>query len=274
MENSGDYARVERAITYLADHWQEQPSLDDVAAHVGRSTFHFQRLFQRWVGVSPKRFLQFVTLEHAKQRLRESATVLEAAFDVGLSGPSRLHDLFVGLEAVTPGQFRSAGKELRIEWGVHDSPFGRCFIAATSRGICALRFQQTGDDLVAMLRGDWQAAVLHRDQKSTALWIQRAFAPHADGDRLSLFVNGTPFQVQVWRALLAIPAGCLTTYQGIARAIGRPAASRAVGNAVGSNPIAWLIPCHRVIRGAGTLGGYRWGVTRKQAMLGWEACRD
>ncbi|MEA2699902.1 MAG: AraC family transcriptional regulator [Myxococcales bacterium] len=283
-EAAAEYARIERAIQFLTERRAQQPSLDEVAAHVGQSPFHFQRLFHRWAGVSPKRFVQFLTLEHAKQRLRASATVLDAAYDAGLSGPSRLHDLFVSLEAVTPGEYRSAGAGLQLRWGIGDSPFGRCFIAVTARGICALSFlcEQAEDGSStseseaprALLR-DWPRAEIQRDDDVAADWLRRVFTVgRAGGDpALSLFVRGTPFQVAVWKALLIVPSGCLTTYQTIARAVGQPRGARAVGNAVGQNPIAWLIPCHRVIRGLGTFGQYRWGSARKTSMLAWEAAR-
>jgi AraC family transcriptional regulator of adaptative response/methylated-DNA-[protein]-cysteine methyltransferase len=273
MQGSEDYRRVERAIAFLDDRWQEQPPLDEVAAHVGLSAFHFQRLFHRWAGVSPKRFVQWLTLEHAKQRLRGSATVLGASYDAGLSGPSRLHDLFVRLEAVTPGEYRQAGRGLEVRWGRHDSPFGPAFAAVTARGICALGFCDDDAEALAQLARDWPGATLVRDDGATAPWLARAFAGNPGGDGLALFVRATPFQLQVWRALLAIPSGRLTTYRSIAAAIGRPTAARAVGNAIGANPVAWLIPCHRVIRELGTFGGYRWGRGRKRMMLGWEAAR-
>jgi AraC family transcriptional regulator of adaptative response/methylated-DNA-[protein]-cysteine methyltransferase len=273
MQGSEDYRRVERAIAFLDDRWQEQPPLEAIAAHVGLSAFHFQRLFHRWAGVSPKRFVQWLTLEHAKDRLRDSATVLDATFDAGLSASSRLHDLFVRLEAVTPGEYRNLGRGLEIQWGRHDSPFGPAFVATTARGICALGFGDDAAGAPAELARDWPGARLVRDDAATAPWMARAFAGNPDGQGLALFVRATPFQLQVWRALLAVPSGHLTTYQAIAAAIGRPTAARAVGNAVGANPVAWLIPCHRVIRGLGTFGGYRWGRARKRVMLGWEAAR-
>ncbi len=282
-EGDVTYARVEAAIGFLSRHRAEQPSLDDVAAHVGQSPFHFQRLFQRWAGVSPKRFLQFLTLEHAKQSLRASASVLDATYDAGLSAPSRLHDLFVTLEAATPGEYRAGGTGLAIRWGVGGSPFGRCFLAVTARGITALGFLSapggdgaatTLDDARAALSGSWPRADIQRDDAVAAPWLRRVFeGGNRAGDRLALFVRATPFQLRVWRALLAIPPGRLTTYGDLARAVGQPSAARATGNAVGANPIAWLIPCHRVIRGLGTFGNYRWGRPRKVAMLGWESAR-
>jgi AraC family transcriptional regulator of adaptative response/methylated-DNA-[protein]-cysteine methyltransferase len=270
MQGSQDYRRVERAIEFLDARWQEQPPLAEVAAHLGLSPFHFQRLFHRWAGVSPKRFVQWLTLEHAKPRLRAGG-VLAASLDAGLSGPSRLHDLFVRLEAVTPGEYRAAGRGLTLRWGMHDSPFGPAYLAVTERGLCALGFGGESEARTEIAH-DWPAATLARDQAATAPWAARAFNGGM-GEGLALFVRGTAFQLQVWRALLAVPAGELTSYQAIAARIGRPGAARAVGNAVGANPVAWLIPCHRVIRGLGTFGGYRWGRARKRVMLGWEAAR-
>ena len=284
--DAGPYARIQSAIAFLCDRRADQPSLAEVAAHVGQSPFHFQRLFHRWAGVSPKRFVQFLTLEHAKESLRASATVLDAAYAAGLSGPSRLHDLFVALEAATPGEYRAGGAGLSIRWGVGDSPFGRCFLAVTARGITMLGFlSPPGADGEATSLGDaqralrdtWPQADIQRDDATAAPWLRRVFNHRSragDGDRLSLFVRGTPFQLTVWRALLAIPPGRLTTYGDLARAVGRPGAARAVGNAVGANPISWLIPCHRVIRGLGTFGHYRWGRPRKVSMLAWEAARE
>jgi AraC family transcriptional regulator of adaptative response/methylated-DNA-[protein]-cysteine methyltransferase len=289
MPEMDDYRRVERAIAFLDERWQEQPSLEAVAAQVGLSPFHFQRMFHRWAGVSPKRFLQGLTLAHAKRQLRGPAPVragreanpatyndnlLAASLDLGLSGPSRLHDLFVRLEAATPGEYRAAGHGVEIRWGLHDSPFGACALGVTGRGICALGFADDEAGAAAGIQADWPGADLVRDQRATAPWAARVFAGNAAGEGLALFVRATPFQLQVWRALLAVPPGQVTTYQAIARAIGRtPASSRAVGNAVGANPIAWLIPCHRVIRSVGAFGGYRWGRERKRVMLGWEAAR-
>jgi AraC family transcriptional regulator of adaptative response/methylated-DNA-[protein]-cysteine methyltransferase len=280
VSEADDYARIEKAIARLGDRFREQPSLEALAAHVGLSPFHFQRLFHRWAGVTPKRFLQYLTLEHAKERLRASATVLEASFDVGLSGSSRLHDLFLNLHAATPGEYREGGRGLHIQWGVHGTPFGACLIAVTARGVCGVGFicrhARAGsptreEDVLARLQRDWPAARFQRDPAATRRFAEEIFAGNPRGEGLSLFVRGTPFQVRVWRALLDVPLGCLTTYKAVGQAIGQPRAARAVGRAVGDNPIAWLIPCHRVIRGLGDVGGYRWGSERKRAILGWEA---
>lgn len=277
---SADYHRVERAIRFVADHAADQPELDDVARHLDLSPFHVQRLFTRWAGISPKRFLQFLTAERAKELLRDSDTVLDATYEIGLSSPSRLHDLLVTLEAATPGEWRARGQGLEIRWGVHPSPFGDCFLAVTDRGVTALAFVD-GDpeEAVEDLRRRWPRAEVVEDAEATAVWIDRVFRPEALDDEsedgpapLPVYVGGTRFQVQVWRALLAIPEGRAVSYGDVARAVGRPNASRAVGQAVGANPVAWLIPCHRVLRSTGDFGGYRWGRTRKAALLAWEGC--
>ncbi len=268
-----DYERVERAIRYLDRHRSDQPALEEVAAEAGLSPFHFQRLFRRWAGTTPKRFLQALTVDHAKGLLRDSLSVLDAAFEVGLSGPSRLHDHFVSLEAVTPGEYKSRGAGLRIAYGVHPSPFGPMLLAATERGVCSLAFVG-GRDVAAeveALARDWRGAALSEDPRATGDLAQRIFD---GGARLPLLVRGTNFQVQVWRALLSIPPGAVATYGGVARAVGRPRAPRAAAAAVAANRIAYLIPCHRVIRSLGETGGYRWGATRKRAMIAWESARS
>jgi AraC family transcriptional regulator, regulatory protein of adaptative response / methylated-DNA-[protein]-cysteine methyltransferase len=270
-----DYERIARAIGYLRNHAEKQPDLSVVAREIHLSDHHFQRLFTRWAGVSPKRFLQYLTVEHAKTRLETSPSLLNLAGEIGLSGPGRLHDLFVSLEAMSPGEYKAGGAGLEIRYGVHETPFGPALIAVTTRGICGLHFLGDGDAGVALLREDWPRAGLREDIAGTAAIIARIFAPlqRADGKPLALLVRGTNFQVKVWQALLGLPAGALTTYGRLARQIGQPSAARAVGSAVGSNPIAWLIPCHRVIRESGELSHYRWGDTRKAVMLGWEAAR-
>jgi AraC family transcriptional regulator, regulatory protein of adaptative response / methylated-DNA-[protein]-cysteine methyltransferase len=275
MSHTMDYDRVARAIAYLHRHADTQPELAAVARHVDLSEFHFQRLFLRWAGVSPKRFLQHLTLENAKARLSGSRNLLEATEELGLSGPGRLHDLFVTLEAMSPGEYKSGGAGLDISFGVHESPFGWALIASTTRGICALRFieratERTAEDL---LREVWAKARMKLDRVRVRELGARIFDPlSAPANKpLALLVKGTNFQLQVWRALLQLPLGALATYGEIAGRIGRPAAARAVGAAIGANPIAYLIPCHRVIRESGHLGGYRWGEARKAAILGREA---
>jgi AraC family transcriptional regulator, regulatory protein of adaptative response / methylated-DNA-[protein]-cysteine methyltransferase len=265
--------QVAAAIGYVVEHYQEQPTLEAMAAAAGMSPFHFQRVFKRWAGISPKRFLQYVTLAHAKQALAQDASVLDAALEAGLSGPSRLHDLFVSCTALTPGEFKALGKRLVVRWGVHDVPLGRVLIGVTGRGICWLAFTAGNDaPVIAAFEREWQGATLLRDDSATAEVAARAFDLATSGrDPLALLVRGTNFQVKVWEALLRIPFGQLVSYQTIARAIGRPAAVRAVGRAVGANNIAWLIPCHRVILATGILHNYRWGVRQKQVLVGFEA---
>lgn len=267
---ASDYQRIERAIEFLSSHYREQPSLARVARASGLSEFHFQRLFRRWAGVSPKRFVQYLTAAHARTLLQQSSNVLDAAHGAGLSGGGRLHDLMVSIHAATPGEIRSGGRGLVIRYGTHATPFGDCFCAVTDKGVCALEFVATGDKPLARLRAEWPHARLQHAPKVTAkvaarLGQRRAKAP------LSVFVKGTNFQVRVWEALLHIAPGVLAAYDDIARAIGKPAAVRAVASAVARNPVALLIPCHRVIRKSGVLGGYRWGAMRKKALIGWEA---
>lgn len=272
---SRDYARVERAIRFLASNRGRQPELAEVAASVHLSEYHFQRLFQRWAGISPKRFLQYLTKEDAKRRLRESASVLEAALGAGLSGSGRLHELLVECEAVTPGDIRRAGAGLEVRYGFHPSPFGDCLLAATPRGICALRFVgSTGRAAeIEALRREWPNAHWIHEPKSTGALARHAFLGFARSGALRLHLRGTNFQIKVWEALLALPEGCVTTYSALAGAIGHPGSARAVGGAVGHNPIALLIPCHRVLRSAGDVSGYRWGSARKQAILARESAR-
>jgi len=272
---SDDYRRVETAIRFLENHHLEQPALADIAAAAGLSDYHFQRLFSRWVGISPKRFLQYLTKEHAKRLIRNSPNVLETAFDAGLSGGGRLHDLFVTCEAVTPGEYRRQGDGVTIDYGWHPSPFGECLLAVTTRGICALHFVQDRDRVAGLdeLRRLWPRAVARLAPEITAPLMPRifTFTPQAKPAPLHLYVKGTNFQIKVWEALLRIPLGQAVTYSDIARHIGLPDAARAVGNAVGRNPIPFLIPCHRVIRQIGEFGYYGGGPARKKALLGWES---
>ena len=269
-----DYARIERAIRYLDREHAAAPSLAQVAEHVGLSEAHFQRLFTRWAGISPKRFLQHRTAVIVKQLLRERRPLLDVTYEAGLSGPGRLHDLLVNAEAVTPGEFQRAGKGLVIRYGFHPTPFGDCLIAVTPRGICHLAFTQpiSRAEALARLRHDWGGAELVADQAGTRLAAAKAFPPpgSAPSPGLALHVKGTNFQLKVWRALLEIPTGSVTTYGDLAKAIRDPNAARAVGTAVGSNPVSYLIPCHRVIRASGELGGYAWGPDRKRTMLALE----
>jgi len=264
---SEDYLRIEQAITYLEGHFKDQPSLEEVATNIGLSEFHFQRLFTRWAGVSPKRFLQFLTKEGAKELLNKSENLLDTTHQVGLSSLGRLHDLFVTTEAVSPGEYKSHGEGVTIRYGLHASPFGKCLIAVTERGICHLGFVQTSEgDAIDNLVADWKNARMIEDHKSTAQLIEPIFDADSSG-KLNIHLRGTNFQLKVWEALLKIPSGTVTTYEGLAERIGQPAASRAVGTAVGHNPIAVLIPCHRVIRKVGEFGNYRYGASRKKALL-------
>jgi AraC family transcriptional regulator of adaptative response/methylated-DNA-[protein]-cysteine methyltransferase len=277
--SSADYHRIERAIRFLDDTAPVRPSLEQVAKHVGMSPFHFQRLFTRWAGISPKRFSQVLALEYAKDKLHASRNLIDATYDAGLSSGGRLHDLFVTLDAVTPGEYREDGAGLRISAGFHESPFGEALIATTDRGVCGLTFHE-GNRKAALrdLASRWPNATIEERPRVTAPVANRIFTALEIRDPegvvpLGLLVRGTNFQVKVWRALLQIPVGSVATYEDIATAIGAPAAVRAVGTAIGRNPVAFLIPCHRVIRTTGALGGYRWGPNRKRAMLAWETGR-
>ena len=271
MSNS-DGARVERAIRYLETNGWAQPDLADVAGAVGLSEYHFQRLFRRWAGVSPKRFLQYLTAEHARQLLGDSRSVLDAALDAGLSGPGRLHDLVVNVHALSPGEVKRRGEGVTMRYGYHPSPFGECVLVETERGIAGLAFVAEGEreEALADLAGRWPRAVLTRSDKATRATAQRVFA---DSGPVALDIRGTNFQIRVWEALLRVPEGALTTYAGLGRDLGMPKAARAVGSAVASNPVAFLIPCHRVIRSTGAFGNYRWGAARKMEMVGWEAAQ-
>ena len=266
---SEDYLRIEQAILYLENHYKDQPGLEEIAANIGLSEYHFQRLFTRWAGVSPKRFLQFLTKEGAKELLNRSENLLDTTHQVGLSSLGRLHDLFVTTEAVSPGEYKSRGEGVTIRYGLHASPFGKCLVAVTERGICHLGFVQretSEGDAIDTLVAEWKNAQMIEDHKSTAPLIEPIFDANARG-KLNLHLRGTNFQLKVWEALLNIPAGTVTTYEGLAERIGQPTASRAVGTAVGHNPIAVLIPCHRVINKVGRFGNYRYGAPRKMALL-------
>ena len=271
---TADYTRIEKAIRFLDRERAAAPSLAEAAAHVGLSETHFQKLFTRWAGISPKRFLQHRTAEVVKRLLRERRPVLDVSFEAGLSGPGRLHDLLVNAEAVTPGEYQRSGEGLTVRYGFHPTPFGECLIAVTPRGVCHLAFVQpvTRKESLERLRHDWPRAELIPDQAATRGAAAQAFpGPGSTATpSLALHVKGTNFQLKVWRALLEIPVGTVTTYGDLAAAIGDPKSSRAVGTAIGSNPVSYLIPCHRVIRSTGELGGYAWGPDRKRAMLALE----
>jgi|TARA_B110000305_G_scaffold42133_1_gene44065 AraC family transcriptional regulator of adaptative response/methylated-DNA-[protein]-cysteine methyltransferase len=271
-----DYHRIADAIDFIATNSRRQPTLNDVATHLELSAAHFQRLFSRWAGVTPKKYLQILTVEHAKQLLSESKPLLAVSDEVGLSSGSRLYDHFVQLEAATPGEYKTGGAGLSIDYGVHNSPFGDIFVAATARGICKLSFLDQADltaDITDLQRR-WPNALLRHNAPASLKIIDRIFSGTGPVDRpLSLHVCGTNFQVNVWRALMQIPAGTLRSYSHIAKAVGKPMAARAVGSAIGSNPIAFFIPCHRVLQQSGNIGGYHWGLTRKHLIHAWESAR-
>ncbi len=272
-----DYQRIEQAIRYLEAQHASQPSLREVAESVSLSEYHFQRLFTRWVGISPKRFLQYLTKEHVKALLAQSSDLLAVTYQAGLSSPGRLHDLFVNAEAVTPGEYKNRGKGLEIAYGIHPTPFGECLLAVTGRGVSNLIFLADGSPqgAIAELRRRWGNASLQEDASRTqaaAEQVTQALLGEAELP-LALHLRGTNFQLKVWEALLRIPEGALVSYDELAAWIGDPGAARAVGNAVGCNPIPLLIPCHRVVRKSGDFGGYRWGLPRKKAILGWEMAR-
>lgn len=271
-----DYARIADAIRFIASQVTRQPTLDEIAAHVHLSPFHFQRLFSRWAGVTPKRYLQVLTLERAKALLQESRPLLEVADTLGLSSGSRLYDHFVQLEAVTPGEYKQRGAGLVIDHGVHDTPFGQVFVALTPRGVCNFSFldDQAPQAPLTTLAHNWPEAELREAPSRTQGVIHTMFDDSKTQDRpISLHVSGTNFQISVWRALLQIPPAKVVSYAQVASAVGNPKAARAVGLAVGANPVALMIPCHRVIQQNGKLGGYHWGETRKQAIHAWEAAR-
>jgi AraC family transcriptional regulator of adaptative response/methylated-DNA-[protein]-cysteine methyltransferase len=270
-----DYERIEKAITYIETNFDRQPELKEISDHIGLSEFHFQRLFSSWVGISPKRFLQFLTKEHVKTLLENSANLLDATFDAGLSSPGRLHDLFVACEAVTPGEYKAKGRGLSISYGFHESPFGECLIAVTGRGICWLSFVRDGSrqTLLAELVSAWKNAHIIEAPSETRPLVARIYDPamwHRSSP-LPVLVKGTNFQIKVWEALLRIPVGTVVTYEDVALYIGFPKAVRAVGNAVGKNPVSFVIPCHRVVRKTAEFGNYGGGPARKKAMIGWEA---
>ncbi|HYB65567.1 MAG TPA: methylated-DNA--[protein]-cysteine S-methyltransferase [Steroidobacteraceae bacterium] len=270
--DSRDFRRIARAIRFIDGHFREQPRLAAIAASAGLSEFHFNRLFRRWAGVTPRQYLAFVTARAARGALAEDASVLEAAYAVGLSGPGRLHDLLVTLDAVTPGELKARGAGIEIRYGFADTPFGTAMIASTARGICHLGFEDRPRERAAAagLAAVWDRAHLTRsdeDAERKALEIFRA--GHGASAPIRLAVRGTNFQLKVWQALLEVGSEGPTTYRAVAEAAGAPRAERAVGNAVGANPVAWLIPCHNVLRSDGSLGGYRWGEERKRAMLAW-----
>jgi len=274
---AADYAIVQRAIAYITQHWREQPDIEAIAGAVGVTDTELHHLFRRWAGLTPKAFLQALTLDHARKLLRDSASVLDASYEVGLSGPGRLHDLFVTHEAMSPGEWKSGGEGLTMRYGFHPSPFGLALVMATDRGLAGLAFGDAGEEKKAMadMTSRWPKATYVEDREGTGAIAQRIFDSRQwRAERpLRVILIGTDFQVRIWETLLAIPMGRAVTYSDIATKIRNPSACRAVGAAVGRNPISFVVPCHRVVGKSGELTGYHWGITRKRAMLGWEAGR-
>jgi AraC family transcriptional regulator of adaptative response/methylated-DNA-[protein]-cysteine methyltransferase len=270
--DSRDFARIARAIRYIDSRFREQPKLADVASHAGLSEFHFNRLFRRWAGVTPKQYLAFVTGNAAKAALVTQPSVLDAAYSVGLSGPGRLHDLIVTMDAMTPGELKLQGRGTVIRYGYSDTPFGRALLATTGRGVCHLSFVEAGKEKPALreLQERWPDATLEQDD-AHALEIARQIWAGEGESALKVSVSGTNFQLKVWQALIDLGGQARTTYSAVADAIGVRTGTRAVGNAVGANPVGWLIPCHTVLRKDGSLGGYHWGADRKRAMLAWKS---
>ncbi len=270
-----NFNRVAQAIAFIKDHFKEQPSLEQIARAVNLSPFHFQRLFTEWAGVSPKKFMQYMSLEYAKGVLKDRrATLLDTAFATGLSGSSRLHDLFVKIEGMTPGEYRNGGEHLRINYCFAQSPFGKVIVASTPKGICHIMFDETETRALEQLKARFPNAsyqqIVDQFQQDALFIFQKDWR---ELDQIKLHLQGTAFQHKVWESLLKIPRGALTTYGEVAMDIGKPGAARAVGTAIGSNPVAYVIPCHRVIQRSGAMGGYRWGPDRKTAIIGWEAAR-
>ena len=277
-QHSDDYRRIEKAIQFIETNFQSQPTLAQIAESVFLSKYHFDRLFKRWAGISPIQFMQFMTLDYSKQKLAESRSLLDTSFDAGLSGPGRLHDLFVTFEGMTPGEFKKHGLGLEISHGFTDSPFGECLVATTDRGICHLGFVK-GDrrsDAMDQLFETWPGAAFKENPKPVSTVVKRIFEKEQSKNSrpFNLHLKGTNFQINVWKALLRIPEGWVVSYQDIAAYIGRPKAFRAVANAIAINPVAFLIPCHRVISKTGKIHQYRWGAARKKAIFGWEAARS
>lgn len=274
-EAEQDYHVVRQTLERITRNWRDQPSLEQLARQVDLQPIQLQRVFSRWAGLTPKQFLQALTLDHAKALLRDSASVLDASYEVGLSGSSRLHDLFVTHEAMTPGAYRNRGADLVISYGFHPSPFGEALIMITDKGLAGLAFADPGEQDVALedMCDRWPAAVFVEDMSATETYASRIFNPSLwqEETPLKIVLIGTDFEIRVWQALLKIPMGRATTYSDIASNLGKPTAARAVGTAVGRNPISFVVPCHRVLGKTGNLCGYHWGLTRKRAILGWES---
>ncbi|MGD9251149.1 MAG: methylated-DNA--[protein]-cysteine S-methyltransferase [Desulfobacterales bacterium] len=276
-QQSEDFQRIEKAIQFIEDNFKSQPTLDRIAQSVHLSKYHFDRMFKRWAGISPIQFMQFMTLDFTKQRLNEAKSLLETSLDAGLSGPSRLHDLFVTFEAMTPGEFKKQGAGLNISYGFCESPFGECLLATTDRGICYLGFVERGDrhEIINQLFQTWSGAEFTENPPKACAIAKNIFKMDLPKSRQSfkLQIKGTNFQINVWKALLSIPKGCVVSYQDIASYMGHPQSIRAVANAIAINPVAYLIPCHRVIAKSGKINQYRWGSARKKALIGWEAAK-
>nr|WP_299421059.1 methylated-DNA--[protein]-cysteine S-methyltransferase [uncultured Emticicia sp.] len=271
-----DFRRIEKAIQFIEENFQNQPSMKEIAEHVALSEFHFNRLFSKWAGTSPQRFMRFLTKEFAKEKLAESANILEATFESGLSSSSRLHDLFVSYEAMTPAEFKAKGAGLSVYYGIHETPFGECLIAITERGITDFRFleEESKPLIIKEIQQDFEKAKLIFDINLTKPFIEQIFYENSNANEpIKVLMRGTNFQIKVWEALLQIPFGQMLSYETIANAIGKPTAQRAVGTAIGSNRLGYIIPCHRVLQKVGGIGGYRWGTTRKKAILGWEMAK-
>src|SRR5512133_839822 len=272
LKEQTNFDRIALAIQYISTHYREQPDLDDVAAKVNLSPFHFQRLFTEWAGVSPKKFVQFMSISHAKNILREN-TILETAWEAGLSGPGRLHDLFVTIEGMTPGEYKNGGESLLIRYSYHDSPFGPMLIASTGKGICYMAFENEEQNVIEDLHHLFpNAGFIHQSDMLHQAALSFIGNYRCD-NKIRLHLKGTPFQLKVWEALLKIPVGRLTSYGAVAKSISHPSASRAVGSAIGDNPVALIIPCHRVIQQCGVIGHYHWGPFRKKAIIAWEASK-
>ena len=272
-ESAEDYRRIERAIRFLEINFKEQPNLDKISQAIHLSKYHFHRLFKRWAGVTPLQFLQYLTVEYSKNLLREFHSVLDVSLAAGLSSSSRLHDLFITVEAITPGEYKKLGSGLEITYGFHPTPFGECLLATTHRGICSLRFisPYQRDEVLKQLRGEWPKATFIEQPAITLPYVHKLFSKSRTDPTFHLTLKGTNFQMQVWKSLLTIPLGARASYQDVAMLVGKPNATRAVASAIARNPISYLIPCHRVISKTGKINKYRWGTTRKRALLGWEA---
>ncbi len=274
MNSQENFTRIAKAIIYLKDNFREQPELESVAESVALSPFHFQRIFTEWAGVSPKKFLQYISLQHAKRNLQHGQSLFETALDTGLSGTGRLHDLFVSVEGMTPGEYKNGGESLTINYNFYSSLFGRIIIASTQKGICHIGFADDEDLALSVLRQVFVNAKLKRATVPLHNQVLPVFSGLSlNKEKIKLHLKGTEFQLKVWETLLKIPEGKLATYGNVASAIGKPTAARAVGTAIGDNPVAYLIPCHRVIQASGVIGNYMWGSERKHAMIGWEGAR-